>query len=63
MTERKITNKTYPLLTMLIGLISFLIIGIIIGLGLKNAGLVLMLGAPAGSLLMLFILGKFKIQL
>lgn len=58
MTERKITNKTYPLLTMLKGLISFLIIGIIIGLSLKNAGLVLMLGVPAGSLLMLFILSK-----
>ncbi|GIM30397.1 hypothetical protein CPJCM30710_30630 [Clostridium polyendosporum] len=60
MTEREVTNKTYPLLTMLIGLISFSISGIIVGLiSLRaNEGLILMLGIPIGSLLMLFILHK-----
>lgn len=67
MIEKEVTNKTYPFITMMIGLISFLISGIIVGLiSLKtNEGLILILGAPIGSLLMLFIilrkLGKDKI--
>lgn len=60
MAEREVINKTYPLLTMLIGLISFSISGIVMGLiSLRaNEGLILILGAPIGSLLMLFILHK-----
>lgn len=60
MAEREVINKTYPLLTMLIGLISFSISGIIMGLiSLRtNEGLILILGAPIGSLIMLFILHK-----
>lgn len=67
MIEKEVTNKTYPFITMMIGLISFLISGITVGLiSLKtNEGLILILGAPIGSLLMLFILfhklGKDKI--
>lgn len=59
-TEGEVTNKTYPLLTMLIGFISFSISGIIVGLmSLRvNEGLILVLGVPIGSLLMLFILRK-----
>lgn len=56
--EREVTNKIYPLLTTLIGFISFLISGIMVGLiSLRvNEGLILILGVPIGSLLMLFIL-------
>jgi hypothetical protein len=59
MTEKEV-NKNYPLLTLLTGLISFLIIGIITGfISLKtNEGLLLILGIPAGTLLMLFLLRK-----
>lgn len=58
--EKEVTNKTYPLLTMLIGLISFSISGIIVGLiSLRaNEGLILILGVPIGSLLMFFMLRK-----
>lgn len=55
-------NKTYPLLTMLKGLISFCLSGIITGfLSLKtNEGLILLLGVPLGTLLMLFLLRKLN---
>jgi hypothetical protein len=58
--EREVTKKIYPLLTMLIGFISFSVSGIIVGLiSLKtNEGLILILGVPIGSLIMLFILRK-----
>jgi len=62
MTEGKVTSKAYPLLTMLIGLISFSICGVILGFLslITNEGLILILGLPIGSLLMLFILGKLS---
>ncbi|MCB2295868.1 hypothetical protein LGK95_20610 [Clostridium algoriphilum] len=54
------SKKLYPLWAMLIGLISFLISGIIIGLIslITSEGLILILGVPIGSLLMLFVLHK-----
>lgn len=62
MIERKVKNKIYPVLTMLIGFISFLISGIFIGLiSLRiNEGLMLILGVPIGSVLMLFLLHKLN---
>lgn len=62
MTLREVINKKYPLLTMLAGLISFLISGSIFGLlGLRvNEWLILILGIPIGSLIMLFILRKLS---
>lgn len=58
MTENEGTKKCYPLLTMLVGLVSFLISGILAGLiSLRtNEGMILILGAPIGSLLMLYFL-------
>jgi len=52
--------KFYPLFTMFVGLISFLIVGTVAGLiSLEiNEGMILLLGLPIGSLLMLFILSK-----
>lgn len=62
MAKIKTANKAYPLLTMLIGLFSFLISGMITGLIslTTNEGLILLLGAPIGSLLMLFFLHKLN---
>lgn len=62
MDENNEINKAYPIKTMLIGLGSFLIIGIIIGLiSIKtNEGLIPIFGVPIGSLVMLSI---FKIKL
>ncbi len=57
MTESKVINKAYPLLTMLIGMISFLISGIIVSL-ISREILMLILTIPIGSLLMLFGLRK-----
>lgn len=60
--EREAVNNIYPLLTMLAGLITFSISGIITGfLSLTtNEGLILILGVPIGSLLMLFALRKLS---
>lgn len=62
MIERKVKNKLYPVLTMLTGFISFLISGIFIGLiSMRiNEGLMLILGVPIGSVLMLFLLHKLN---
>lgn len=60
MAEEKVINKNYQLRPMLIGLISFLISGVIAGLiSLKtNEGLILILGTPIGSFIMLLLLRR-----
>ncbi len=54
-------KKSYPLLAALIGLASFLVSGVVIGLIslITNEGLILILGVPFGSMLMMFLLNKF----
>lgn len=62
--EGKITNRAYPLLTMLTGFVTFLFVGFITGLiSLKtNEGLILILGLPLASMLMMLLLRKLSRQ-
>ena len=61
-TEKAVIGQVYPLLTMLTGLISFLIGGILCGFFslITNEGLILILGVPIGSILMLLPLRMFS---